>query len=120
MTITFRGPILWPRGRACARGQHMNLDQIVLAVQHFTRRWPEVKRFPGDAARAEGDTDGGFERLLRANLEAVGVPGDVALARELHFHDGRHGAIVPQHEHDLVMRLSDGPCVIEAKAWTDL
>jgi len=77
-----------------------------------------VKRFPGDAARAEGDTDGGFERLLRANLEEVGVPGDVALARELHFYDGRHGAIVPQHELDLVMRLSDGPCVLEAKAWT--
>jgi hypothetical protein len=96
----------------------VNLDQVILTVQNFTRRWPEVKRFPGEAARAEGDTDGGFERLLRANLEAVGVPGDVALARELHFHDGRHGAIVPQHELDLVMRLSDGPCVLEAKAWS--
>jgi hypothetical protein len=79
-----------------------------------------VKRYPAEAALAEGDTDGGFERLLRANLEAVGIPGDVALARELHFHDGRQGAIVPQHEHDLVMRLSDGPCIIEAKAWTDV
>ncbi|HUY32268.1 MAG TPA: hypothetical protein VMV69_05770 [Pirellulales bacterium] len=98
----------------------MNLDQVVLTVQHFTRRWPDVKRFPGEAARAEGDTDGGFERLLRANLEAVGVPGDVALARELHFYDGRYGAIVPQHELDLVMRLSDGPCVLESKAWTDV
>jgi len=98
----------------------VNLDQVILTVQRFTRRWPDVKRYPGDAARAEGDTDGGFERLLRANLEAVGVPGDVALARELHFHDGRDGAVVPQHEHDLVMRLSDGPCVIEAKAWTDV
>lgn len=120
MTITFRGPILWPRGRACAQGQHVNLDQVVLTVQHFTRRWPEVKRYPCEAARTEGDADGGFERLLRANLEAVGLPGDIALARELHFHDGRLGAIVPQHEHDLVMRLNDGPCVIEAKAWTDL
>lgn len=98
----------------------MNLDQIILTVQHFTRRWPQVKRFPGDAACAEGDTDGGFERLLRATLERMGMPGDVALARELHFHDGRHGAIVSQHEHDLVLRLSDGPCVIEAKAWTDV
>ncbi len=96
----------------------MNLGQVILTVQHFTRRWPEVKRFPGEAARAEGDTDGGFERHLRANLEAVGIPGDVALARELHFHDGRPGAIVPQHELDLVMRLSEGPCVLEAKAWT--
>lgn len=96
----------------------MNIDHIVLTVQNFTRRWPAVKRFPGDAARAECDTDRGFERLLRANLEAVGVPGDVSLARELHFHDGRDAAIVPQHEHDLVMRLNDGPCVIEAKAWT--
>lgn len=98
----------------------MNIDQVILTVQRFTRRWPDVKRFPGDAARAVGDTDGGFERLLRASLDAIGVPGDVALARELHFHDGRHGAIVPQHEHDLVLRLSDGPCVIEAKAWTDV
>jgi hypothetical protein len=79
-----------------------------------------VKRYPGDAERAEGDTDGGFERLLRANLESIGAPGDVSLARELHFHDGRQAAIVPQHEHDLVMRLSDGPCVIEAKAWTEV
>ena len=96
----------------------MTLDQVILTVQHFTRRWPDVKRYPGEAALAEGDKDGGFERLLRANLEEIGVPGDVALARELHFYDGRHGAIVPQHEHDLVMRLSDGPCVIEATAWT--
>ena len=77
-----------------------------------------MKRFPCEAARAEGDTDGGFERLLRANLEEVGVPGDVALSRALHFHDGRHGAIVPQHELDLVIRLNDGLCVLEAKAWT--
>lgn len=97
----------------------MNLDQVVLTVQHFTRRWPEVKRFPGDAERAENDSDGGFERLLRVTLEAVGVPGDVAQARELHFHDGRHGAIVPQHELDLVLRLSDGDFVLEVKAWTD-
>lgn len=98
----------------------MNLDQIILIIQRFTRRWPDVKRFPGDAACAEGDTDGGFERLLRARLEAVGVPGDVALARELHFHDGRQGAVVPQHELDLVMRLDDGPCVLESKAWRDV
>jgi hypothetical protein len=98
----------------------MNLDQVVLTIQHFTRRWPDVKRYPGEAERAEGDTDGGFERLLRSNLEAKGVPGDVSLARELHFHDGRDGAIVPQHEHDLVMRLTDGPRVVEAKAWIDV
>lgn len=98
----------------------MNLDKVVLTVQNFTRRWPDVKRFPGEAARAKGDTDGGFERLLRAQLEEVGVPGDVALARELHFHDGRHGAVVPQHELDLVMRLDDGPCVLESKAWRDV
>lgn len=98
----------------------MNLDQVILTVQHFARRWPNVKRYPGEAERAEGDTDGGFERLLRANLEAIGVPGDVSLARELHFHDGRQAAIVPQHEHDLVLRLSDGPCVIEAKAWMEV
>ncbi len=98
----------------------MNLDQIILIIQHFTRRWPDVKRFPGDAALAEGDTDGGFERLLRARLEAAGIPGDVALARELHFYDGRHGAIVPQHELDLVVRLDDGPCVLEGKAWRDI
>lgn len=101
-------------------GAIVNIDQVVLTIQNFTRRWPDVRRFPGDAERAKGDTDGGFERLLRANLEAIGAPGDVALARELHFHDGRRAAIVPQHEHDLVMRLSDGPCVVEAKAWTDV
>lgn len=101
-------------------GEIVDFDQVVLTIQHFTRRWPDVKSYPGDAERAEGDTDGGFERLLRANLEAVGVPGDVSLARELHFYDGRHGAIVPQHEHDLVMRLDDGPCVVEAKAWADV
>jgi len=98
----------------------MNFDQVIRTVQRFTRRWPEAKRFPGDAALSGGDTDGGFERLLRANLEAVGVPGDVALARELHFHEGRHGAMVPQHELDLVMRLDDGPCVLESKAWRDV
>lgn len=98
----------------------MNIDQVVLTVQAFTRRWPDVKRYPGDAERAKGDTDGGFERLLRSTLEAVGVPGDIALARELNFHDGRHGAIVPQHELDLVMRLDDGPCVLESKAWRDV
>jgi hypothetical protein len=98
----------------------VNLDQIVLTVQHFTRRWPEVKRFAGDAARADGDADGGFERLLRGRLEDVGLPGDVALSRALHFHDGRHGAVVPQHELDLVLRLDDGPCVLEAKAWRDV
>lgn len=98
----------------------MNLDKVILTIQHFTRRWPDVKRYPGDAERTEGDTDGGFERLLRANLEAIGVPGEIALARELHFTDGRQGAIVPQHEHDLVMRLDDGPCVVEAKAWADV
>jgi hypothetical protein len=92
----------------------VNLDQVILTVQQFTRRWPDVKRFPGDAARVEGDTDGGFERLLRDTLERVGVPGDVALARALHFHDERVGAIVPQHELDLVMRLDDGPCVLVA------
>jgi hypothetical protein len=64
----------------------------------------KTANFPGDQAYAEGDTDRGFERLLRAQLEAVGVPGDVALARALHFHDERVGAIVPQHELDLVMR----------------
>jgi hypothetical protein len=98
----------------------VNFEQVVLTVQRFTRRWPDVKRFPGDVACAEGDTDGGFERLLRANLEAVGFPGDVALARELHFHDGRHGAIVPQHELDLVIRMTDGPFVLEAKAWANV
>jgi hypothetical protein len=98
----------------------VNLDQVILIIQRFTRRWPDVKRFPGDAARSEGDTDGGFERLLRAHLEEVGIPGDVALARELHFYDGRHGAVVPQHELDLVMRLSDGPYVVESKAWTNV
>lgn len=98
----------------------MNLDDVILTIQHFTRRWPNVKRYPGDIERAEGDTDGGFERLLRSTLEAVGAPGDVSLARELHFYDGRHGAIVPQHEHDLVMRLDDGPCVVESKAWLDV
>lgn len=98
----------------------MDFDQVVLTIQHFTRRWPDVKRYPGEAERAEGDADGGFERLLRASLDAMGAPGDVSLARELHFHDGRQGAIVPQHEHDLVMRLTDGPCVIEAKAWIDV
>jgi hypothetical protein len=107
------------RNRGLRSKEHVNLNQVVLTVQRFTRRWPDVKRFPGEAARAEGDRDGGFERLLRAQLEEVGVPGDVALARELHFYDGRQGAIVPRHEHDLVLRLSDGPCVIEAKAWTD-
>lgn len=61
--------------------------------------------------------DGGFERLLRAHLEACGVPGDVALARELHCHDGRHGAVVPQHELDLVLQADGHPFVIEAKAW---
>ena len=98
----------------------VDLDQVVLTIQRFSRRWPDVKRFPGEAERAAGDADGGFERLLRANLEAIGAPGDVALARELHFHDGRDGAIVPQHEHDLVMRLVDGICVVEAKAWTEV
>jgi hypothetical protein len=98
----------------------VNLDQVILTVQHFTRRWPDVKRFPGDAASAEGDTDGGFERLLRATLESRGAPGDVALARELHYHDGRLGAIVPQHELDLCLRLDDGPCVLESKAWRDV
>jgi hypothetical protein len=98
----------------------VNLDRVVRTVQRFTRQWPDVKRYPGEAERAEGDTDGGFERLLRANLEAIGAPGDVSLARELHFHDGRQAAIVPQHEHDLVMRLSDGPCVIEVKNWKDI
>jgi hypothetical protein len=98
----------------------VNLDQVILNIQHFTRRWPEVKRFPGDAARAQGDADGGFERLLRARLEEIGIPGDVALARQLHFHDGRHGALVPQHELDLVIRLNDGPCVLEAKAWREV
>jgi hypothetical protein len=97
----------------------MNLDKTILTVQHFTRRWPEMKRFPAEAAQAAGDTDGGFERLLRATLEAEGIPGDVAMARQLHFHDGRLGAVVPQHELDLVLRLTDGPCIIEAKAWRD-
>jgi hypothetical protein len=96
----------------------VDLDQVVLTVQNFTRNWPDVKRFPADAARAEGDADGGFERLLRATLETLGVPGDVALARELHFHDSRIGAVVPNHELDLVMRLTDGPCILEAKAWS--
>lgn len=106
--------------RPWGRLSTMNLDQVILTIQHFTRCWPDVKRYPGEAERAKSDTDGGFERLLRANLEAIGVPGDVSLARELHFHDGRYGAIVPQHEHDLVVRLSDGPCVVEVKAWTDV
>lgn len=98
----------------------MTFDSVVLTVQNFTRRWPDVKRFPGDAACAAGDTDGGFERLLRARLEEAGVPGDVARARELHFDDGREGAIVPQHELDLVIRLTDCTCVLEAKAWHDV
>lgn len=98
----------------------MNLDQIILTVQHFTRRWPEVKRYHGDAARAANDVDGGFERLLRSTLEAQSTPGDVALARELHFDDGREGAVVPQHELDFLLRLSDGSCVLEAKAWRDV
>lgn len=123
-SLTCRGTARHDEQRDAAlelqQGAHVNLDQVILTVQHFTRRWPDVKRYPGDAERAEGDTDGGFERLLRANLEAVGVPGDVSLARELHFYDGRHGAIVPQHEHDLVMRLDDGACVVEAKAWADV
>jgi hypothetical protein len=98
----------------------VDFDQVVLTIQHFTRRWPDVKRYPGESERAERDTDGGFERLLRASLEAIGAPGDVSLARELHLYDDREGAIVPQHEHDLVMRLTDGPCVVEAKAWTSV
>jgi hypothetical protein len=118
--IGLRVSSLWPRDRHRNCRRQVNLDQIILIIQRFTRRWPDVKRFPGDAALAEGDTDGGFERLLRSRLEAAGVPGDVALARELHFHDGRHGAIVPQHESDLVLRLDDGPCVIEGKAWRDV
>jgi hypothetical protein len=96
----------------------VNFDQVLLTIQNFTRRWPDVKRYPGDAERSEGDTDRGFERLLRANLDAIGAPGDVSLSRQLHFHDDRYGAIVPQHEHDLVMCLSDGPCVVEVKAWS--
>jgi hypothetical protein len=101
-------------------GNPVNLDQIILTVQHFTRHWPQVKRYPGEVARAADDTDGGFERLLRASLEAEGVPGDVAPARELHFHDGRQGAVVPQHELDIVLRHTDGTCVLEAKAWQDV
>jgi hypothetical protein len=97
----------------------MTIDQVVLSVQRFARRWPDIKRFPGDTEQAENDTDGGFERLLRASLEEVGLPGDVALARELHYHDNRHGAMVSQHELDIVLRLEDGPCVIESKAWSD-
>jgi hypothetical protein len=73
-----------------------------------------------ETARALGDTDGGFERLLRARLEDLGAPGDVALARELHFHDGRQGAIVPQHELDIALKLTDGSYVIEAKAWQNV
>lgn len=98
----------------------MHLDQVITTVQHFTRHWPDIKRFPEEAARAAGDTDGGFERLLRATLEQSGVPGDVSLARELYFYDGRSGAVVPKHELDFVLRLSDGSCVLEAKAWSEV
>src|SRR5437660_1229694 len=48
------------------RGELVNFDQVVLIIQRFTRRWPDVKRYPGEAERAEGDADAGFERLLRA------------------------------------------------------
>lgn len=65
------GLVLWRGGRACVEREHVNLGQVVLTVQHFTRRWPDVKRFPGDAACAEGDADGGFERLLRALRNSV-------------------------------------------------
>ena len=112
--------IAWRRIASRGTLDSVNLDQVVIAVQYFTRHWPDVKSFPGDAACAEGDTDRGFERLLRATLEQVGVPGDVALARELHLYDGRSGAMVPQHEVDLVLRLDDGLCAIESKAWRDV
>jgi hypothetical protein len=58
-----------------------------------------------------------FSALISNHLS---IPGDVSIAREFHFNDDRHGAVVPHHELDLVMRLSDGPFVLEAKAWTDV
>jgi len=98
----------------------VKLDDVVWAVQTFTGKWPEIRHSSPDAARAAGDTDGGFERLLRAQLADVSTPGDVSLARELHFADGREGAVIPAHELDLILRLEDGACALEAKAWTNV
>jgi hypothetical protein len=97
----------------------LSLRSVTARVQEYTKAWPEPLRYPVQAALASGDTDGGFERLLRSTLEGICLAGDVSAARELGFGDGRSGAIVPSHELDLIVRTSTGSLVLEAKCWQD-
>lgn len=95
----------------------MNLIDVINHVQHFTKRWPEPLRYPEQAACAENDSDRGFERLLRNSLEQRCPVGAVALQRDLGLGSDRIGAVVPQHELDIIVRTINGPFVLEAKAW---
>ncbi len=97
--------------------REMTLVDVINHVQHFTRHWPEPLRYPEQAALAQNDSDKGFERLLRNSLELRCPVGDIAPQRDLGLGGGRVGAVVPQHELDLIVRTTNGPFVVEAKAW---
>jgi hypothetical protein len=95
----------------------LSLRSLTNRVQEYTKSWPEPLRYTEDAALASGDTDGGFERLLRKSLVGICPAGDVSPPRELGFGDSRDGAIIPTHELDLIVRTSTGSFVLEAKCW---
>lgn len=93
------------------------LDQLVLHVQEYTRRWPEPLGYSENIHIGGTDTDRGFERILRESLERNLPAGEVSGIRDLGIGDGRSAAVVPHHELDLVVRCGPGRFVLEAKAW---
>lgn len=111
--------MLAERARVGGSEPTVKLDEVVRRVQRFARRWPAVGASAADVALADGDSDGGFERLLRSALEGESEIGEISRQRELHFGDGRLGAIVPNHELDVLVGLDPGVFVLEAKAWKD-
>src|SRR5216683_2206496 len=115
MIETIRGD----QGLTTPERLRLSLRWAISRVQEYTKAWPQPLRYPELAALASGDTDGGFERLLRRSLEDICPVGDISPARELGFGDGRNGAIIPNHELDLVVRIESGNFVLEAKCWQE-
>ena len=97
---------------------HPPIDDAVIIVQNFARKWPEPLRLPCNAHFETSDSDRGFERLLRECLEGRFPHGDVSTIRDLRFGGDGIPAIVPQHELDLILRCDEGKFVLEAKAWS--
>lgn len=98
--------------------ERVTLERLVYGIQHFTKRWPEqLRAYPDLAAQARGDSDRGFERLIRHQVEMQCPAGDVSRPREMGFGDSRTGLVIPHHELDLIVVTTDCRFVLEAKAF---